>query len=144
MKDRALFTALAGLLAACSGNIAGEGSKAPDPTGPGMTPGPGSAGGGGAVAPVPAPAGVTASVAPLRRLTVDQYRNTIADLLGAADAVDPAALPADESIDDRFISNTVRPVQGSDVERYAVMAEAIARKAVSNLGGLLGCDPAGA
>ena len=47
-------------------------------------------------------------------------------------------------IQDRFISNVVRPVQGVDVERYADAAEALARTAVMNLNGLMGCDPAGA
>ncbi|HXU80356.1 MAG TPA: DUF1592 domain-containing protein [Polyangia bacterium] len=91
----------------------------------------------------PAPAGTTASAAPLRRLNADQYRNTVADLLGIKDAVPASALPADESIDDRFISNVVRPVQGVDVERYGDAAEALARTAVMNLNGLMGCDPAG-
>jgi len=91
----------------------------------------------------PVPAGATASAAPLRRLNADQYRNTIADLLGIKDAVPVSALPADESIQDRFISNVVRPVQGVDVERYADAAESLARTAVMNLSGLMGCDPAG-
>jgi hypothetical protein len=87
---------------------------------------------------------VSASTAPLRRLNADQYRNTIADLLGITDVVTAGALPADESIGNRFVSNVVRPVQGVDVERYASTAEVVARRAVANLNGLLGCDPAGA
>jgi hypothetical protein len=126
-----LYALAAGLLA-CSGNIAG-----------GERPGPAPAGSPAGPPPMAAPAGVTASVAPLRRLTVTQYRNTIADLLGVTDGIDAAALPADESVADRYISNTTRPVQSADVERYAAAAEAIARKAVVNLAGLLGCDPAG-
>ena len=92
----------------------------------------------------PAPAGTTASAAPLRRLNADQYRNTIQDLLGIKDAVPASALPADEAIDERFISNVIRPVQGVDVERYGDAAETVARAAVMNLNGLMGCDPAGA
>jgi hypothetical protein len=91
----------------------------------------------------PAPTGTTASAAPLRRLNADQYRNTIQDLLGIKDAVPASALPADEAIDDRFVSNVIRPVQGVDVERYGDAAESLARTAVMNLTGLMGCDPAG-
>jgi hypothetical protein len=93
--------------------------------------------------PPPTPAGVKASVAPLRRLNADQYRNTVADLLGIKDAVPASALPADESIHDRFLSNVVRPVQGVDVERYADAAELLAKTAVMNLGSLMGCDASG-
>jgi hypothetical protein len=91
----------------------------------------------------PVPAGATASAAPLRRLNADQYRNTVADLLGIKDAIPASALPADESIQDRFITNVVRPVQGVDVERYADAAALLASTAVMNLSGLMGCDAAG-
>jgi len=91
----------------------------------------------------PAPSGTVASAAPLRRLNADQYRNTVQDLLGIKDAVPASALPADEAIDDRFVSNVIRPVQGVDVERYGDAAELLAKTAVMNLQGLLGCDPAG-
>src|SRR3954447_4451433 len=139
-------TALALLLAAgCSGNISGGET----PPGPGGLPGstgqnpPVTTAGPGMPAP-PAPSGVMASAAPLRRLTGDQFRNTIQDLLGAGDLATEAALPPDESIsNERFLSNVTRPVQGSDVDRYADLAEAIARKAVANLPPVLGCDASG-
>jgi hypothetical protein len=122
---------------ATPGDSSGGGSNppnmTPDPTKPDpMRPTP------------PAPAGTTASAAPLRRLNADQYINTVRDLLGIQDPVQPEALPADESLDDRFISNTVRPVQGVDVERYGDAAQALAQTAVMNLNGLMGCDPSGA
>jgi len=86
-----------------------------------------------------------ASAAPLRRLTGDQFRNTIQDLLGAGDLATEAALPPDESIsNEHFLSNISRPVQGSDVDRYADLADAIARKVVGSLPPLLGCDAGGA
>jgi hypothetical protein len=136
-------TALA-LLLGCSGNI--DGGRAPGgSTAPpaGGNPGPGSSSN-PAGPTAPAPAGVSAGVAPLRRLNADQYRNTVQDLLGITDPVNASDLPADEAIGGRFTSNVVRPVQGVDVERYAAMAETLARKAVANLPGLLGCDPSGA
>jgi hypothetical protein len=140
----ALLLALA-MAGGCSGNIdTGNG-----PTG---TPPPSMGGGGGQPTPpgnIPpagggVPASASAGVAPLRRLNADQYRNTVQDLLGVTDAIDAGSLPADEAIGGRFISNVVRPVQGVDVERYAGLAETLARKAVLNLNGLVGCDPSGA
>jgi hypothetical protein len=149
--------------AACSGNISGgNGGAGPsDPAKPngmggdkppsmGGSNDPGAPPPGGGAAdpgkpPAPAPAGVSASAAPLRRLNADQYKNTIQDLLGAGDLVTDGLLPPDEAIgEERFISNIARPVQGSDVDKYAGLAEAIARKATTALPALLGCDPAGA
>jgi hypothetical protein len=145
----------------CTGTIPGDGGEKgggkgnpTDPNGPGNGNGGGgmtNTGGSGMGNPgdktgggTPAPTGVSASGAPLRRLNADQYRNTVQDLLGIKDGPTSDALPADESIQDRFISNVVRPVQGVDVERYADVAESLARAAVMNLNGLMGCDPAGA
>jgi hypothetical protein len=137
--------ACTGTIPASSSGGGGNNTDPTDPTNPGTKPGT-MGGGGGMTTPPgpPVPAGATASAAPLRRLNADQYRNTIQDLLGIKDAVPASALPADESIQDRFISNVVRPVQGVDVERYADAAESLARTAVMNLSGLMGCDPAGA
>jgi hypothetical protein len=77
----------------------------------------------------------------MRRLTRDQYRNTIRDLVGVTDAVAASALPGDDAIQDRFFSNTVSPLQTIDVGKYADAADAIAQKAVANLTTLLPCDP---
>ena len=82
-----------------------------------------------------APASVSAAVAPMRRLTRSQYRNTVRDLLGVADAVAPSALPGDDAIHDRFHSNTASPLQAIDIGKYADAAEAIAGKAAANLNG---------
>jgi hypothetical protein len=156
--------AVALAVSACSGSVSPGGSSSGDPAKPNdgksPTPGnnnnnnPGSPPTSGNMNPsdppsgppaAPAPAGVRASAAPLRRLNVDQYKNTIQDLLGAGDLVIDGALPPDEAIsEERFISNVARPVQGSDVDKYADLAEAIARKATTALPALLGCDPAGA
>jgi hypothetical protein len=79
-------------------------------------------------------------VAPLRRLTRTQYLNTVRDLLGVSDAVSLNALPGDDAINDRFPSNTASPLQAIDVGKYADAADAIATKAVANLGALVPCD----
>jgi hypothetical protein len=77
----------------------------------------------------------------MRRLTRDQYANTVRDLLGVADAVAPSALPGDDTINDRFHSNTVSPLAAIDVGEYGDAAEAVATKAVANLPAILPCDP---
>jgi hypothetical protein len=155
MKMTAVLAVFLG--AACSGNIDGgnapagnPGDKAPgDKGGPTSMTGSGGSSGNRPQDPppppaTPAPAGTSASVAPLRRLNADQYKNTVQDLLGLGDLVTQGSLPPDEAIgDERFVSNTRRPVQSSDVDRYSDLAELIARKAVTAPGPLLGCDLAG-
>jgi hypothetical protein len=77
-------------------------------------------------------------------LTTTQYRNTIADLLGVNDvaALIPAtSLPSDGSIVERFASNNTSNVQGLDADKYGTLAETLARKAATNLTGLVPCDP---
>jgi hypothetical protein len=127
------------VLAACTGSIPG-GGPAGGGNGPGGTP----AGGGtpGVGTQQPAPANVAAAVAPLRRLTADQYRNTVRDLLGLKDAVSVTALPGDDAIGDRFFSNVSSSLASIDLDHYADAAEALADKAVANLGALVPCDPA--
>jgi len=143
--------ALAAMLGlACSGSISGNGntqgsSTTPPSMTPNTPPGQNNPPGMGGVPSTPAPTGVMASAAPMRRLNVDQYHNTVQDLLGLGDLATAATLPPDESIsDERFITNTERPVQGSDADRYSDVAQAIATKAVMSLPTLLGCDPSGA
>ena len=137
---------VASLALGCTGSIDG-GPGGPGAAG-GANPGPepGRMGGQTPGAPAtPAPAGATAGAAPLRRLNAVQYRNTVEDLLGLGELVADGTLPPDDAIgDERFISNVHRPVQGSDLDRYADLAESIARKASEDLPALLGCDPTGA
>ena len=88
-------------------------------------------------------AAVTETVAvapvPLRRLTNEEYNNTVRDLLG--DTSRPAdAFPPDETVFG-FENNTVAPVTQLLVERYMSAAEALA--AASRLDKLAPC-PAGA
>ena len=67
-----------------------------------------------------------AAAAPLRRLTQDQYRNTIRDLLGLE--VLAADLPVDEGVAG-FFSNTIAPVSELHLEKYGRLAELLARQA---------------
>jgi hypothetical protein len=138
-------TALAFILAAaagCQGAIDGGGA--------GRGAGEGGGGGGqGMDRPdrpgdrsMPPPAGASAGVAPLRRLTAAQYRNTVRDLLGIEDAVPASALPADEVIADRFFSNVLTPLRSIDLDKYTAAAQGLAVRALANLPALLPCDPA--
>ena len=104
-------------------------------------------GGGGGPGPTPVPPGAAnVGITPLRRLTSDQYRNTVRDLLKMPDArtvVATTSLPADDSIGERFTANIVSSVNGLDADKYADIAETLARKAATNLQPLLPCPATG-
>jgi hypothetical protein len=138
---------LAGVSAAilvngCAGDIASTPGQAPAGGGPSQPPGgaPGAAPGSGGNQQ-PAPANVSAGVAPLRRLTAEQYQNTARDLLGVQDVPAVGALPADGTISDRFFSNAAGTLASVDLDHYSDAAEALATKAMANLTTLLPCDP---
>ena len=119
-----LWVALAG----CTGAI----GDAPAP-GAGGRPGAGPAGAGGATGAIGA--------VPLRRLTNAEYDATVRDLLG--DSTHPASrFPPD--VNPRGFSNDVamQLVSPSLAEMYASAARDLAGAAVTDLGALLGCDPA--
>ena len=79
-----------------------------------------------------------AGLAPLRRLTREQYANTIRDLLGITDAPTDD-LPIDEGAGG-FYSNVIAPVSELQIEKYRSTAEALATKAVENLPAVVPCD----
>jgi len=80
---------------------------------------------------------VVAAPVPLRRLTNEEYNNTIRDLLG--DTSRPAdAFAPDEAIGG-FENNTVSPVTQALVERYMDAAEALAARAALRLDKLAPC-----
>src|SRR5689334_7239360 len=87
----------------------------------------GACGGRGAAGLVTAPAEQaprTAAAAPLRRLTQEQYRNTVRDLLGVS--ATGVTLPVDEGTAG-FFANTIAPVSELQLEQYGRAAEEIAR-----------------
>jgi hypothetical protein len=109
------------------------------------TGGAGGSGTGGTGMVVP-PGAVSVGVSPLRRLTSEQYKNTVRDLLLMKDARDVVAtgdLPADGSIAERFSANTANGVQGLDAVKYAELAEKLSTKAAANLQALLPCPATG-
>lgn len=94
--------------------------------------------GAAAVATIERPPERAAST-PLRRLTREQYRNSVRDLLGVKEI--GTDLAVDEGIGG-FFGNTIAPVSELHLEKYGRAADLLARKAVSDLGRLLPCDPA--
>jgi hypothetical protein len=87
-----------------------------------------------------APRVITAAVAPLHRLTREQYTNTVRDLLGFHEDV-AADLPIDEGAGG-FFSNAIAPVTELQLEKYRTAAEHLALAAVRNLPALVPCDAA--
>jgi hypothetical protein len=139
---RLLFVASLAGLVACQGQIGAndapdQGVTVPDSSGPtsssrptDWTPTPTD------ITPTPSMMagcgkGISPGPSPLRRLTPRQYDNIMRDLLGDTSA--PAR---------RFASSDAElEVTQLAAEQYGDAAEALARKAVSDLPGLLGCDP---
>jgi hypothetical protein len=161
--SRTLLLALvAGALVGCTGSVVGDSGGGPGPKGPGdntnppgpgggtggtngggMNMGPGGSGAGPGPMPV-MPGTVNVGISPLRRLTAEQYRNTVRDLLLMPDAktlVLTTDLPADGNIADRFSGNTAGALAGLDADTYGGLAEKLATKAVANLQPLLPCQP---
>lgn len=111
---------------------------------PGLTPGGAGSGGSGGAAPGQQPldcASPKVGLAPLKRLTREQYDNSIRDLLGI-ETQPSTGLSADEKLA-AFYNNTVSPVTRLSVEQYGDVAEELARAAVAQrLDALVGCTGA--
>jgi hypothetical protein len=84
------------------------------------------------------PVGGWAERAATRRLTVEEWRNTVSDLLGIA--VDAPVLPADE-IAGGFPANVSVALSELEVEQMLEAAEVAAEAATADAEGFLGCDP---
>jgi hypothetical protein len=76
--------------------------------------------------------------APLRRLTRDEYANSVRDLFGGV--ANTQALGSDEKVG-AFLTNIAAPISRLGVEQYATVAETLASTAVGDLSVLLPCDP---
>jgi hypothetical protein len=130
---------LAMLAAACSAGTGAPSVQGKEPGGPpGVRPPPGGTGVGDPAGPCTSD---EPSFSPLRRLTRQEYNNTVRDLLGDTSA--PAdRFPADE-VSGGFGNNAaVLSVSPLLAEKYQEAAEALAARAVSDLGPLVGCEPA--
>jgi Protein of unknown function (DUF1588)/Protein of unknown function (DUF1592)/Protein of unknown function (DUF1595)/Protein of unknown function (DUF1585)/Protein of unknown function (DUF1587) len=133
------------LCAACDGQLIGAGGSADVPPGPGLTSGAGNGSGGTSTTPPGANpldcSKTQVAAAPLRRLTREQYDNSIRDLLGI-EGHPSLALSADEKLA-AFFSNSISPVSRLSVEQYRDSAEDLAAAAVkAQLDTLAGCSGA--
>jgi hypothetical protein len=139
---RALAFAALGLFG-CTGAIGG-GANGGNTTGPGgtVTP-PGGTAPGQTPTPTPTatnPAAEIAGRTPMRRLTHDEYNNTVRDLLGVNG--DFASAFAGDEDANGFAANTVSPVSEDQADNYHSAADAIAAKAMAaGIGKLASCTP---
>ena len=124
----------------------GSGSNGSGSNGSGSN---GSGSNGGGQTPTPTPVTPSASLdvgaSGLRRLTAEQYRNTVRDLLqlpAARDLVTVGSLPSDGSLGERFASNVASVLGPADGDKYADAADVLAGKAAENLTNLVPCAPA--
>src|SRR5690606_27027776 len=88
-----------------------------------------------------APAPDEPSPAFTRRLTHEEFDNTIADLLGF-EGTPSAALAADVAVQGFTNNVTGQNVTPTLAEQYVTIIEDLSRQATVNLNGRLGCDPA--
>jgi len=101
------------------------------------------------VHPPPSDPGVSLPGPRLRRLTVDQYRNTVRDLLGG-DLEDISEIPADYRADERgftSIGAAEATVGRADTERFEELSLSYAAQVFDDVGrreALVGCDPSDA
>jgi hypothetical protein len=138
------FAALS-LCVACDGQLIGKGGSADDTPGPGLTAGAGSGAGGTSTTPAGEKpldcSKAQVATAALRRLTREQYDNSIRDLLGS-EGHPSLGLAADEKLA-AFFSNSISPVSRLSVEQYRDAAEELAAAAVqAQLAKLAGCSGA--
>src|SRR3954471_5508300 len=131
----------------CTGNIQGT-SNGPDPGGPGGgRPEPSGGGNLGGTNILPAATGadgkpcLTETFTPTRlwRISDDQFRNAVADLLPGVEVPDVATPGRSRA---EFINFAeALPVNSALASDIRDSVETVTRKAVVNLGGVLGCKP---
>ena len=128
-----IASAALSLLVGCDGRLLGSSGSADVTPGTGLTPGSAGSGGASTTPPGETPLDCSktqVSAAPLRRLTREQYDNTIRDLLGI-EGHPSLGLAADEKLA-AFFSNSISPVSRLSVEQYRDSAEDLAVAAVKN------------
>ena len=137
---RRLFLASLVFLMACEGRL--EGPAPLGGAGGNAALGGGVGGGGGAQQPVEPPCVplTTGEPMPLRRLTRNEYDNTVRDLLGAAQPSGDA-LPQDEKTG-LFLSNVSGSVSWSMLEQYGLLAETLTADVARVRAAVDACDPA--
>jgi hypothetical protein len=140
-----IFAVLGSASAGCTGSIGSPGQSHGGPaTGTGATGGPtgfaGATGGQDPAALACAQAGgaLNVGVTPLRRLTRDQFNNTVRDLIGTT------GRPADRLADDEkigpFHSNAIAPITNLEVQQHKEVAGTLAAAAVASMSKISPCD----
>ncbi|HEY3595728.1 MAG TPA: DUF1592 domain-containing protein [Polyangiaceae bacterium] len=81
---------------------------------------------------------LNAGVTPLRRLTRDQYDNSLRDLIGTTGQ--PGQNLADDEKIGPFHSNAIAPITELEVQQYSETAATVAAAAVANLSKISPCD----
>lgn len=114
----------------------GQPSSSPSGTATSVTPTPGASSGVNAPPPADEP-----GAAFTRRLTHEEFDNTIADLLGI-EGEHSAALAADVAVQGFTNNVTGQNVTPTLAEQYITVVEDLSRQSTTNLTGRLGCDPA--
>lgn len=148
---RSRHTLVVALLAGCSGQIADPGPAGQTGVGAGSGSGTGGVGGGiggggmggfagGLADPSVLNCNGTRDVAPtpMRRLTRQEYANSVRDLLGVS-MPSREDIPSDESAGP-FATNTVTSVTDLATQQYMDSAEGLARAAVAKVDTLVGCS----
>jgi hypothetical protein len=133
------------LLSACTGTTegshSGPGGTTP-PTGTGMNPGGTNPPGGGGSNPggtnTPAPASDTPAAVPLRRLTIDEYVNTVRDLLGVTVPVDAGFAVDLDSFQSGFGRGSSIST-GTDARQFFDSSDRVAQLALPKLADLVPC-----
>lgn len=132
------------LCAGCDGQLLGTGGANDVGGSSGLTPTPNAGSAGVSTTPTGDKLDCSktqVASAPLRRLTREQYDNTIRDLL-SIEGHPSVALAADEKLA-AFYSNAISPVTRLSVEQYRDSAEDLAAQAVNErLDALVGCTGA--
>lgn len=140
-------------VAACTGAIGDGGAERnAGGSGPGVSPGAGSGSSAptepttrtpdAMLAPCNSRSGRAVGGSPLRRLSADEYDNTVRDLLG--DATRPGRMLPQEPVAYGFRNNADAATVNEDlVDRYRALAEQVAARAASMAAALADCDAAG-
>jgi hypothetical protein len=125
---------------ACTGMVGGPGQSNGGPSTGGPTGFAGASGGQDPAALACAQTGraLNVGVTPLRRLTRDQFNNTVRDLIGATGR--PADMLAEDEKIGPFHSNAIAPITNLEVQQHKEVAGTLAAAAVANLSKISPCD----
>ncbi|HET6147773.1 MAG TPA: DUF1592 domain-containing protein [Polyangia bacterium] len=134
------FASLANAGVACTGTVGGPSQSNGGPSTGGPTGFAGATGGQDPAALACAQSGrvLNVGVTPLRRLTRDQFNNTVRDLIGATGS--PADMLSDDEKIGPFHSNAIAPITTLEVQQHKEVAGTLAAAAVARMRQIAPCD----